>query len=294
MPVLIALFILAFGGGAIWLLQRRINVAPPTERPGPSPQEAALRQQLEETQRRLAELQQTIQALQAAQKTGSPTETNEAQIRELSQKVQELLQQREELQRQLQTKEKTTAAPLVASRSTPAEAPTSQPAESPPPPPPSPATGEKAASGAPSEAPPPPAPTETKSETPSSPPPTTPVTETPVSPPAKVEPEPPPAPQPEYFLEADLDAPLEPVKPCSPADPRLNWIRNRYPGTHQVIGQIYLNEAGQPLKVEILQKPIEVLGEIARDTWMNCRFRRPTRNGQPVKAVITRVMRFSF
>jgi hypothetical protein len=60
-----------------------------------------------------------------------------------------------------------------------------------------------------------------------------------------------------------------------------------------VIGQIYLNESGQPLKVEILQTPVELLGEIARDTWMNCRFRRPTRGGQPVKAVITRVMMFN-
>jgi len=293
LPVLIALVILAFGGGAIWLLQRRMHIAPPTGTPGPPPEVVALRQQLEENQRRIAELQQVIQQLQTAQSTGSSTDAADAQMQELFQRVQELARQNEELQRQLREKEKTTAVPPVASRAAPVESPESRPAGSPPPTPPSPAAGEKAVSEGASEVPPPLTPPATKHETPPSPPPTTPVTETPVPPPSKGEVESPPAPLPEFILEAELDTRIEPVKPCVPTDPRLNWIRNRYPGTHRVIGQIYLDESGQPLKVEILQTSVELLGEIARDAWMNCRFRRPTRGGQPVKAVITRVMMFS-
>jgi len=302
LPVIIALAILAFGGGAIWLLQRRMVVPPPTAAPGPSPETVALRQQLEENRRRIAELQQVIQQLQAAQSTGpttGPAAATDAQMQELLKRVQELVKQNEELQRQLREKEKAPVPPsLPPARAAKVELPESRP--------PSP-TVEKAPPGETPAGPPPAAPTEVRSEAPA-PAPTTetplptkaeePVTGTASSPPAKAEPgppprvEPPPAPLPEFILEVDLDTRIEPIGPCVPTDPRLNWVRNRYPGTHRVIGQIYLNESGQPLKVEILQTPVGLLGEIARDTWMNCRFRRPTRNGQPVKALITRVMVF--
>ncbi len=308
LPVLIALVILALGGGAIWLLQRRMVAPPPTVTPGPSPETVALRQQLEENQRRIAELQQVIHQLQAAQgtrpATGPAADAADVQMQELLKRVQELAKQNEELQRQLREKEKTTVPQPSPPRAAKEESPESRPAAESSPSPPSPPTVEKAPSvGAPTGSPSP-ANAGTKHEALPSPVSTTPVTAeapspaAPSPPPAKVEPEsppraePPPTPLPEFVLEVDLDVRIEPVSPCVSTDPRLNWIRNRYPGTHRVIGQIYLNESGQPLKVEILQAPVDVLREIARDTWMNCRFRRPTRNGQPVKAVITRVMVF--
>ncbi|MCS7312205.1 MAG: hypothetical protein NZ742_04740 [Acidobacteria bacterium] len=307
LPVLIALVILAFGGGAIWLLQRRMTVVPPTVTPETSPETIALRQQLEENQRRITELQQIIQQLQAAQSTqpaaGPAADAADAQMQELLKRVQELAQQNEELQRQLREKEKTTTSlsALPAPTRTPKEAPPeSRSAEEPSP---APLTLEKTPSAVASPVLPSPVDATAKSETGPTPPPSAPGMEVPSSaapspPPAKVEPELPPRAEPsptslpEFALEVDLDVRIEPVGPCVSTDPRLSWIRSRYPGTHRVIGQIYLNESGQPLQVEILQAPVDLLREIARDTWMNCRFRRPTRNGQPVKAVITRVLVF--